>query len=96
MVRVVPLPPRTRLPLGISAALLELAATISEPGAVSGSEMVNVSGPVVPSSAIAWSAIVLIAGGSLTSSTEIVKVAVLKLASLEVARTTMPWLAAVS
>ncbi len=52
-VRFAPLPPSTRLPLGIRAVSLELAVTTSEPGAVSGSAMVNVSGPVVPSSVIA-------------------------------------------
>ena len=73
-VRLAPLPPRTRLPLGISVVSLELAATTRVPAAVSGSKIVNVIGPLVLSSSMNWSATAPMLGASSISVTSMVKV----------------------
>ncbi len=63
-VRFAPLPPNTMFALGTRAVFDELPVTTRSAAAVSMSPTVNANAPVVPSSAIVWSAMSLIVGRS--------------------------------
>ena len=70
-VRSAPLPPRTTFASGTSAWLLLVAVTVNAVADVSASPTVNASAPVVVSSLMVWSPIVLMVGGAFTVSTKV-------------------------
>ena len=73
-VRAAPEPPKIRFALGMSVGSEDVAATVSEPAAVSTSLIVKTSAPVALSSAMLVSAMSVIVGTSFTASTVTTKV----------------------
>ena len=73
-VRAAPEPPKTRFVLGMSVGSEDVAATVSEPAAVSTSPIVTASAPVALSSAMLVSAMSVIVGASFAALSVRVKV----------------------
>src|SRR5262249_3389876 len=73
-VRSAPPPPSAMAPSGPSVWLADRAGTVRRAIPVSGSPMVNATGPSVPSSATVWSATLLMVGGLSTAPTVRTKV----------------------
>src|SRR6267378_3482444 len=68
-VRLAPLPPITTFASGTRAVSDEVPLTLRSPITLSISPMVKLNAPVVPSSAMVWSAMLVILGASLTAVT---------------------------
>jgi len=73
-VRLVPLPPKTRLALGNKFVFDELPVTVRLAAGVSTSPTVTGRAPVAVSSAVVWSVTSLIVGGSFCAVTVRTKV----------------------